>query len=1065
METLFGISMDTIMLWVLSISLLVLGLVAFLAWRKPIIAKLALRNVPRRRAQTILIVFGLMLATMLITAAFGTGDTMTYSMRTAFTGGLGGIDIEVVRNNPQAVNFSGPPDFNRPVPTFDAALLEELKGKWGSDDRIDGWAPGFQQIGPIIDTTTNQGSGQTFIQGINADLSQTVGSLQTLAGPAFDVASLKDDEVLLDKAAADKLNGKVGDSIRYIVQGKPYEMKVRDIIVNTSPSSQFPNTFVTLKQAQTMFNAPDQLTAIQISLKGGPLDGIKYSEEVTAKLDGLLDDSYDISQVKKGALDTANLIGNLFTSIFIGIALFSIAAGILLIILIFTMLAAERKSEMGMARAVGIQRGDLTRMFIIEGMAYDLAAAAVGAILGVGIGFAMVGIISSLIGNYGFSLTPHVEARSLIVAYCLGMLITFFTVAISAARVSQLNIVSAIRNIPEPVRGERRLLQRLIAAFDLLGDGQIGGAIGALFGVLWSIFASGPVLGLLGLFMLALGWIAVNGFLFHTGASLTIVAVGLTIRWLLDRRRVRPARRDRIAFTISGLALLIYWALPIDALHDWFGLPEFNLGIENFFVSGIMMVMGAVWVVMFNSDLLLGAMSAVLGRVGRMRPVLKTAVAYPMAAIFRTGMTIAMFALILFVLIMMSVLTNLNQQVDPNKPEVSGGYQIEASVSYANPIPDINAAIAADPTLNGKFDAVGGQTTLPFQLRQPGRKPPATPPTEAELKENPGLAEGWSFYNMRLSDDGYLNSTQFPLQLRVKDYPTDKAVWEAVASDPTLVVIDALPVQFGEIAEQSGGMQGGGITDGGFFYLTGVKLSDTSMDKPIEIEAQLPNVPGAQPVKLKVIGVLSRLSNFYTGLYASNDVLTQAAPAAMPPVPTTTYFFRTRPGEDPDALRRALGSAFLDNGIEPLVISQELQEQQAVSNGLNGLLQGFMTLGLFVGIAALGVISTRAVVERRQQIGVLRAIGYQRRMVATSFLLESSFISMLGILIGVVLGLILSYNFVEFARQDTPQIVFDVPWLQIAGIIVLSYIASLITTILPARQASQVYPAEALRYE
>jgi putative ABC transport system permease protein len=124
-----------------------------------------------------------------------------------------------------------------------------------------------------------------------------------------------------------------------------------------------------------------------------------------------------------------------------------------------------------------------------------------------------------------------------------------------------------------------------------------------------------------------------------------------------------------------------------------------------------------------------------------------------------------------------------------------------------------------------------------------------------------------------------------------------------------------------------------------------------------------------------------------------------------------------------------------------------------------------MTLGLFVGIAALGVISTRAVVERRQQIGVLRAIGYQRRMVAASFLLESSFISMLGILIGVVLGLILSYNFVEFTRKDTPQIVFDVPWLQITGIIVLSYIASLITTILPARQASQVYPAEALRYE
>ena len=52
-----------------------------------------LRNIPRRRARPVSIVFGLMLATLLITAAFGTGDTMTYSMRQAFTAGLGGTDL------------------------------------------------------------------------------------------------------------------------------------------------------------------------------------------------------------------------------------------------------------------------------------------------------------------------------------------------------------------------------------------------------------------------------------------------------------------------------------------------------------------------------------------------------------------------------------------------------------------------------------------------------------------------------------------------------------------------------------------------------------------------------------------------------------------------------------------------------------------------------------------------------------------------------------------------------------------------------------------------------------
>src|SRR5205085_1047678 len=128
------------------------------------------------------------------------------------------------------------------------------------------------------------------------------------------------------------------------------------------------------------------------------------------------------------------------------------------------------------------------------------------------------------------------------------------------------------------------------------------------------------------------------------------------IRWLLARRGMRLARRNRIAFTFTGLLLVVYWALPIDTLHNWFGVPEFGLGIEQFFIAGMAMVAGAVWVIIYNTDILLAGMTFLLGGVGRMRPVLKTAVAYPAAAIFRTGMAIAMFALIMFMLILMSVL-------------------------------------------------------------------------------------------------------------------------------------------------------------------------------------------------------------------------------------------------------------------------------------------------------------------------------------------------------------------------------------------------------------------------
>jgi putative ABC transport system permease protein len=105
------------------------------------------------------------------------------------------------------------------------------------------------------------------------------------------------------------------------------------------------------------------------------------------------------------------------------------------------------------------------------------------------------------------------------------------------------------------------------------------------------------------------------------------------------------------------------------------------------------------------------------------------------------------------------------------------------------------------------------------------------------------------------------------------------------------------------------------------------------------------------------------------------------------------------------------------------------------------------------------------VVERRQQEGMLRALGYQQRMVGFSFLLESSFISMTGLLIGALTGVVLG---VTILRAFFPQLdagAGTVPWLTIGFMVLLAYLFSLLTTIIPAWQASRIYPAEALRYE
>jgi putative ABC transport system permease protein len=154
----------------------------------------------------------------------------------------------------------------------------------------------------------------------------------------------------------------------------------------------------------------------------------------------------------------------------------------------------------------------------------------------------------------------------------------------------------------------------------------------------------------------------------------------------------------------------------------------------------------------------------------------------------------------------------------------------------------------------------------------------------------------------------------------------------------------------------------------------------------------------------------------------------------------------------------------LETGAQAESLRAVLDEMTSVQTSFFYLLQGFMGLGLFVGVAAVGVIAFRTVVERRQQIGMLRAIGYTKGMVGLTFLLESAFIAFAGVISGVVFALILARQLIaeEFANQG---ISFSVPWEQVGIIVFLAFGAALLMTLIPSRQASSIPIAEALRYE
>jgi putative ABC transport system permease protein len=153
--------------------------------------------------------------------------------------------------------------------------------------------------------------------------------------------------------------------------------------------------------------------------------------------------------------------------------------------------------------------------------------------------------------------------------------------------------------------------------------------------------------------------------------------------------------------------------------------------------------------------------------------------------------------------------------------------------------------------------------------------------------------------------------------------------------------------------------------------------------------------------------------------------------------------------------------------MEAVVLEEKLADFVAFNRTFNYIVEGFLGLGLIVGVAALGVISARAVVERRHEIGVMRAIGFERERVQLSFLIESCMVAVVGIVVGSALGIAISFNIIRDTKSQPSWETMDysVPWLALGIIFAIVLLAALVTAYLPARQASRVYPAEALRYE
>ena len=171
-------------------------------------------------------------------------------------------------------------------------------------------------------------------------------------------------------------------------------------------------------------------------------------------------------------------------------------------------------------------------------------------------------------------------------------------------------------------------------------------------------------------------------------------------------------------------------------------------------------------------------------------------------------------------------------------------------------------------------------------------------------------------------------------------------------------------------------------------------------------------------------------------------------------------YLRTDPGfvDDVRAVLPATADPANPEEVEASRPSDLLETQSAIEDSFTNLFLGLGAVSLVVGGVGIANVMVIAVIERRNEIGLRRALGATRAHIRRQFLSEALLLSALGGLGGVVLGVAATW---VYARSQGWDVV--VPTLAIAGGLVAALVIGGVAGLYPAMRAARLAPTEALR--
>jgi putative ABC transport system permease protein len=392
--------------------------------------RIAWRSLTAHKLRTFLTTLAILLGVAMICGTYVLSDQIDRGFKNIFTDAYKGIDVTVTRK----AKFTG--QMTGATEGLPQSLEQTVRGVDGVAEAY-GYVTGAGAIAVDGKVVSTGGAPTLFFSAVPAAISNTTyvkGGLPTQPGEVAIIQKLAQDKKL-----------DIGSTLTVVTPGGSEEVRVSGVFTFAAQSSLGGSTIVdgTLADLQRWFGLQGRFSEIDAkAVAGVPADTL--AERVRAAMP-------DFATVKTGTQAAADqtktlsdAIGMFLKPMLLSFGGIAVLVGAFIIFNAFSITVAQRRREFAMLRALGATRRQVLATLSIEALVMGLLASVLGILAGLGIAAGVIQLFQAAsidIPHSGLILAP----RTVVVSLAVGMLVTFLSAVVPAARATRVPPMAALQ--------------------------------------------------------------------------------------------------------------------------------------------------------------------------------------------------------------------------------------------------------------------------------------------------------------------------------------------------------------------------------------------------------------------------------------------------------------------------------------------------------------------------------------------------------------------------------------------------------------------------------------------